>query len=160
MSSPGARVENTFFRYKTIIGPGLRARHPRGTGTIAASKRSKPPRLTTRRGFEKLEHETRFELAFPSRSSTSHTRCSLIALSSPFRWHALKRKAPKQNQLKALSTKKAHHATRGGLLLCGARDQIRTGDPHVGKEMLALFSLRNFDGTGHIGSFRSIVGEV
>ena len=22
-----ARVENTFFRYKTIIGPGLRARH-------------------------------------------------------------------------------------------------------------------------------------
>jgi IS5 family transposase len=24
-----ARVENTFFRYKTIIGPGLRARHPK-----------------------------------------------------------------------------------------------------------------------------------
>ena len=23
-----AQVENTFFRYKTIIGPGLRARHP------------------------------------------------------------------------------------------------------------------------------------
>ena len=23
-----ARVENTLFRYKTIIGPGLRARHP------------------------------------------------------------------------------------------------------------------------------------
>ncbi len=22
-----ARVENTFFRYKTIVGPGLRARH-------------------------------------------------------------------------------------------------------------------------------------
>jgi hypothetical protein len=34
----------------------------------------------------RMEHETRFELAFPSRSSTSHTRCSLIALSSPFRW--------------------------------------------------------------------------
>ena len=33
-----------------------------------------------------MEHETRFELAFPSRSATSHTRCSLIALSSPFRW--------------------------------------------------------------------------
>jgi hypothetical protein len=33
-----------------------------------------------------VEHETRFELAFPSRSSTSHTRCSLIALSSPSRW--------------------------------------------------------------------------
>ena len=26
----------------------------------------------------------------------------------------------------------------------GARDQIRTGDPHVGKEMLALISLRIF----------------
>jgi hypothetical protein len=24
-----ACVENTFFRYKTIIGPGLRARHPK-----------------------------------------------------------------------------------------------------------------------------------
>ncbi|MBW2396838.1 MAG: IS5 family transposase [Deltaproteobacteria bacterium] len=24
-----ARVENTFFRYKTIVGPGLRARHPK-----------------------------------------------------------------------------------------------------------------------------------
>ena len=23
-----ARVENTYFRYKTIIGPGLRSRHP------------------------------------------------------------------------------------------------------------------------------------
>jgi hypothetical protein len=34
-----------------------------------------------------MEHETRFELAFPSRSSTSHTRRSLIALASPFRWH-------------------------------------------------------------------------
>ncbi len=42
----------------------------------------------------------------------------------------------------------------------GARDRIRTGDPHVGKEMLALISLRNFDRTDHIGSFRSIVGEA
>jgi hypothetical protein len=33
-----------------------------------------------------MEHETRFELAFPSRSATSHTRRSLIALVSPFRW--------------------------------------------------------------------------
>jgi hypothetical protein len=24
-----ARVENTFFRYKTIVGPRLRARHPK-----------------------------------------------------------------------------------------------------------------------------------
>ena len=41
----------------------------------------------------------------------------------------------------------------------GARDRVRTGDPHVGKEMLASISLRNFDRSGHIGSFRSIVGE-
>jgi hypothetical protein len=30
-----ARVENTFFRYKTIIGPGLRARHPEAQGAEA-----------------------------------------------------------------------------------------------------------------------------
>ena len=36
----------------------------------------------------------------------------------------------------------------------------RTGDHHVGKEMLALISLKNFDRSGHIGSFRSIVGEA
>jgi len=42
----------------------------------------------------------------------------------------------------------------------GARDQIRTGDPHVGKEMLALISLRIFYRSGHIVSFRSIVGEA
>jgi hypothetical protein len=30
-----ARVENTFFRYKTIIGPGLRARHPKAQGAEA-----------------------------------------------------------------------------------------------------------------------------
>ena len=45
-----------------------------------------------------------------------------------------------------LTTKTPEHLvyTRifGGL--DGARDQIRTGDPHVGKEMLALISLRNF----------------
>ena len=45
-------------------------------------------------------------------------------------------------------------------MLFGARDQIRTGDPHVGKEMLRLISLRNFDRDGHIGSFRSIVGDA
>jgi hypothetical protein len=44
-------------------------------------------------------------------------------------------------------------------MLFGARDQIRTGDPHVGKEMLALISLRNFDGSDPIDAFRSIVGE-
>jgi proline racemase len=31
-----ARVENTFFRYKSIIGDGLRARSPAGQGTEAA----------------------------------------------------------------------------------------------------------------------------
>jgi hypothetical protein len=36
----------------------------------------------------------------------------------------------------------------------------RTGDTYVGKEMLALISLRDFDRSGHIGSFRSIVGEA
>jgi hypothetical protein len=33
-----------------------------------------------------MEHETKFERAFPSRSATSHTRHSLIARDSPFRW--------------------------------------------------------------------------
>ena len=30
-----ARVENTFFRYKSIIGPGLRARHPKSQKVAA-----------------------------------------------------------------------------------------------------------------------------
>jgi hypothetical protein len=47
-----------------------------------------------------MEHETRFELAFPSRSTTSHTRHSLIARVSPFRWHALNRKAPTKTNSK------------------------------------------------------------
>ena len=33
-----------------------------------------------------VEHETRFELAFPSTPLASHTRRSLIARVSPFRW--------------------------------------------------------------------------
>jgi hypothetical protein len=45
------------------------------------------------------------------------------------------------------------------LRFAGPRGQIRTGDPHVGKEMLGSISLRNFDRTGHIDAFRSIVGE-
>jgi hypothetical protein len=36
----------------------------------------------------------------------------------------------------------------------------RTGDPHVGKEMLGLISLRFLDQSGHIDAFRSIVGEA
>ncbi len=41
----------------------------------------------------------------------------------------------------------------------GARDRARTGDPHVGKEMLWLISLRFFAQSGHIDAFRSIVGD-
>ena len=48
---------------------------------------------------------------------------------------------------------------RGHWLNPGARDRARTGDPHVGKEMLALISLRFFAQSGHIDAFRSIVGE-
>jgi hypothetical protein len=49
---------------------------------------SKPPNISYTREYSGVyvEHETRFELAFPSRSSTSHTRRSLIARVSPFRW--------------------------------------------------------------------------
>jgi len=47
-----------------------------------------------------------------------------------------------------------------GLSKHGARDRARTGDPHVGKEMVGLISLRNFARTDQIGSFRSIVGEA
>ena len=57
-----------------------------------------------------------------------------------------KRKAPPRDSAKGLS-------------ISGARDRARTGDPHVGKEMLALILLRNFDRSGHIDAFRSIVGE-
>ena len=43
-----------------------------------------------------VEHETRFELAFPSRSKTSHTRRSLLArtrsltAAPPFRWQVIR----------------------------------------------------------------------
>ena len=40
----------------------------------------------------------------------------------------------------------------------GASDSVGR-DPHVGKEMLALISLRNFTWSGHIDAFRSIVGD-
>jgi hypothetical protein len=64
-------------------------RHPRGTRSVTTAKRTKPPRVTPRRGFGNVEHETRFELAFPSRLAAAHTRCSLIARSSPFRWQLI-----------------------------------------------------------------------
>jgi len=38
-------------------------RHPGGTRSVTASKRTKPPHVTPRRGLGKVEHETRFELA-------------------------------------------------------------------------------------------------
>jgi integrase len=38
-------------------------RHPRGTERNLASEARKPPRVSARGGFGKLEHETRFELA-------------------------------------------------------------------------------------------------
>jgi hypothetical protein len=44
--------------------------------------------------------------------------------------------------------------------LSGARDRARTGDPHVGKEMLGLISLSFFAQSGHIDAFWSIVGEA
>ena len=67
--------------------------------------------------FGKIAHETRFELAFPSRSSISHTRRSLIARVSPFRWHALKRKG----HAKLTSSprhKKARPSSRDRPFLC------------------------------------------
>ncbi len=79
-----------------------------------------------------MEHETRFELAFPSRSATSHTRCSLIALSSPFRWHALKRKGPAGTESKPQYEKIPPCSAGRDSFVYGARDRIRTGDPHVG----------------------------
>jgi hypothetical protein len=81
-------------------------------------QRQQPHLAKCSTGCVYMEHETRFELAFPSRSATSHTRCSLIALSSPFRWHALKRKAPKQNRLQVLDTKKARPSSRDRPFLC------------------------------------------
>jgi len=41
---------------------------------------------TGSRKLTNVQQETRFELAFVSRSSTSHSRYSLIARSSPSRW--------------------------------------------------------------------------
>jgi hypothetical protein len=76
----------------------------------------------------------------------------------------LSKSRPDQNRTKPdQGTPKATSALavngRERLRFSGARDQIRTGDPHVGKEMLELISLRNFAGSGHIDTYRSIVGE-
>jgi len=45
--------------------------------------------------------------------------------------HPRQRKRPRPNRPRAFT-------------LSGARDRARTGDPHVGKEMLGLISLRFF----------------
>ena len=63
-----------------------------------------------------------------------------------FERHPHQRKRPRPNQ-------------PGAFTISGARDRARTGDPHVGKEMLGLISLRFFAQSGHIDAFRSIVGE-
>ena len=74
-----ARVENTFFRYKTIIGDGLRARTPGGraveallacnilNATMRATRRKGgPPRTTPRLG--------RFSSSVPTRRSRRRSR--------------------------------------------------------------------------------------
>ena len=43
-------------------------------------------------------------------------------------------------ELKALDTKKTRPTSWDELFMCGARDQIRTGDPHVGNVMLYQLS--------------------
>lgn len=85
------------------------------------------------------EHETRYELAFPLRSSTSHTRG--LTAASPQVGNALNREGPHQNQHQTLGIKKPA-PLRGTSFSCdGARDQIRTGDPHVGNVLQSLNSL-------------------
>ena len=77
-----------------------------------------------------MEHETRFELAFPSRSSISHTRRSLSARVSPFRWHALNRKGQRKTNDQSSRIQKEPATLRVTSSICsGARDQIRTGVP-------------------------------
>jgi hypothetical protein len=109
----------------------LRSRSRQSREIKRETPRSRPPRWPPRRGSFTREglsavnvgcyasvHETRFELAFPSRSSISHTRCSLIALSSPFRWHALKPEAPNQKRIPSSRHKKARPSSRDRPFLC------------------------------------------
>jgi hypothetical protein len=69
-------------------------RHPGGTHSVNASNRTKPPRVTPRRGLANMEHETRFELAtgriYPFFEwADAPTRHSLIARGSPSRWQII-----------------------------------------------------------------------
>ena len=65
-----------------------------------------------------MEHETRFELAFPSPAPRAHTRRSLIARVSPFRWLPKSGRLQTKNQTQALDTKKARPASQDRLFLC------------------------------------------
>ena len=58
-----------------------------------------------------------FELAFPSRSSTSHTRHSLIARASPFRWLPKSGRLQTKTNIK-LWTQKKPAPLRGTSFLC------------------------------------------
>jgi hypothetical protein len=51
-------------------------------------------------------------------------------------------------------------ATASPLLLLRITRSSLAIRPHVGKEILTLISLRNFDQSGHIDAFRSIVVEI
>ena len=54
------REEETDLSFLDFGDSGGTKRHPRGTNAKRAAQRTKPPRATTRRGFENLEHETGF----------------------------------------------------------------------------------------------------
>jgi hypothetical protein len=69
-----------------------------------------------------MEHETRFELAthFCPRFARPSvpTRCSHIALSSPFRWHAINRKGPNSKPTAKLRAQKNPATLRATRFLC------------------------------------------
>ena len=65
-------------------------------------------------------------------------RSSLAA--PPSVGNALKRKAPGTKPTSSFSTKKPAPLCGTGSIVNGARDQIRTGDPHVGNVMLYQLS--------------------
>ena len=87
-----------------------------------------------------MEHETRFELAFPSTPLASHTRRSLIARTRsltagpPSSVGMLLSVRVRAKPAPSSRYKKSPPCFAGRAhFVCGARDQIRTGDPHVGK---------------------------
>jgi len=86
--SIGMLHEQVFGREKLFVNVKLLdlLTRRRRWGRFALAVNEATPPAESNGGCYFHGHETRFELAFPSRSLTSHTRCSLIALSSPFRW--------------------------------------------------------------------------